>query len=669
MSKKFKLDNDFVNSYQDRKVPFGPLGEITFLRTYSRLKSDGSRETWQDVCRRVVEWVFSVLQDHHQRQHLPWDELKMHQKAAAMFDSLFYMRFTPPGRGLFAAGATISDHHSGALQNCSFISTGDYDDGHPSQPYTLAMSQLMLGVGVGFDNGAAARNQDVFQPVGDSIEFRIPDTREGWCQALGLLLDSYLLRSSRPVAFNYDDIRPKGAPISTMGGTASGPEPLRQLLEQVRTLLTAQVGSKMDTVIIADICNLIGRCVVSGNVRRSAEIFLAGAGDLALPHLKNPAVFPGRQDWSWASNNSIVITDDDDLESIFTDELVDRLVENGEPGFIFIDNARNFGRFGDGEGYIEEPRIQGCNPCGEMMLESGECCTLAEVFISNCASLDEFIAACSAAHTYCKAVTLKPTPWKKTNQVMQRNRRIGIGLSGVTDFADARSLDELVEWAGLGYSFLENQDHNMSEALGIRESVKLSTIKPSGTISLLAGASPGCHFTPGGEFYLRAIRFSNLDPVLPVVLEAGYHHEPDVYTADTTVVFIPVQSSSTRSERDVPIEGKLAIAEILQSAWADNGVSLTLSFDAETERDKLKDILFDAEESLKGVSFLAMETHTFRQPPYQTISAEEYEIHTRGLKPLDLARCYEAGFGAAEPEQERGCETDVCELKALKTQG
>ena len=658
----FKLDKSFVNKYADKPVPFGPLGEVTFLRTYSRKRTDGSKEQWVDVCERVVNWSIQNIERHCKENNLPFHENSWHARGRMMFDFMFEMKWMPPGRGLWASGTKALERGSGALQNCCFVSTDDYDEDNPGEVYGFISEALMLGVGVGTDNSGAYKKQMVFQPNGDSIVHVVDDSREGWADSITALINSHLLRNQRPVVFDYTQVRPAGTPIKGFGGIASGPGPLKELHDTARFLLEKHAGQILDTIIIADIVNIIGRCVVSGNVRRSAEIFLAPADDLAIRDLKNPAVFPDREAWSWLSNNSIVA----DSNTVFDQSLIERIVQNGEPGVIFLDNFRNAGRSID-EAEGQDFRIRGVNPCAEQGLESREMCTLAETFISRCANLDEFIAACRCAFTYAKSVTLMPTQWEKTNAVMARNRRIGIGVSGVTDFFDNFGMDEdiLEEWLDPAYQLLEMLDVQLSEDLGVRESIKLTTVKPSGTISLLAGASPGVHWTPAGEFYLRAVRFGDDDPVLGIVKEAGYRTEPDEYSANTTVAYFPIQSEALRSEEDVTAEEKFRLAQVLQAYWSDNGVSLTISFDPDQEKHKLLDILEEAKTSLKGMSFLPMSKHSYKQPPFQTISESTYRVEMAGVKPLDFSPAYRADFGLADTQAERGCETDACDIKAF----
>ena len=200
-----------------------------------------------------------------------------------------------------------------------------------------------------------------------------------------------------------------------------------------------------------------------------------------------------------------------------------------------------------------------------------------------------------------------------------------------------------------------------SEWFGIRESIKLTTVKPSGTVSILAGESPGVHWTPGGQYFLRSIRFANEDPMLPLFKFAGYRVEPaSESTKTTSVVFFPVESSASRSEKDVSIYEKVALAAMAQRHWSDNSVSVTVSFKKDKEKDAVGTVLHMFDGQLKTVSFLPMGNATYPQMPYTQITKDEYEKYKYELLPIDFTDVY-AGM-AADAIGEKYCSTDFCEI-------
>lgn len=670
----FKLSEDFVGSYKDKKAPFGyrdaagnSVGEITFLRTYSRLKEDGTKETWTDVCERVINGMYSLQKEHCKSNRLPWNDSRAQASAKEAFDRLFNLKWTPPGRGLWVMGTPIvnTQRNSAALQNCAFVSTKEMTKNDPAKPFAFLMEASMLGVGVGFDDKGADKDFTIYEPKGEET-YVVPDTREGWVESLVLILNAYLRPDTKAPLFDYSQVRPSGTPIKTFGGTAAGHEPLEKLHNHIHKLFKGRAGEKVTRKDIADIGNLIGVCVVSGNVRRSAELLIGRIDDADFLNLKNPEVFPERNSydpanpgWAWMSNNSVEASVGADLTPI-----VDGIARNGEPGVIWLDVSRKYGRLAD-PANNKDWRVAGYNPCAEQSLESYEMCTLVETYLNRHDSLDDYKRTLKFAYLYAKTVTLLPTHWEETNAIMQRNRRIGTSMSGVANFADTVGLPTLREWMDGGYATIQQYDEVYSEWLGIRESIKTTTIKPSGTVSILAGESPGVHWTPGGEYFLRAIRFANTDPMLPLFKMANYRVEPASESPDTTsVVFFPIKSGAKRSEKDVSIYEKMSLAAIAQRHWSDNSVSVTISFDAEKEASAIGTVLHMYDGQLKTVSFLPQGNFTYPQMPYTQITEKEYEEEgTLKLFPIDFSGVY-AGMGA-EAIGEAYCTTDACEIKLI----
>ncbi len=670
----FRLSDDFISSYKQKKAPFGytdaagnSVGEITFLRTYSRLKEDGTKETWVDVCERVINGMYSIQKDHCKSQRLPWNDAKAQASAKEAFDRLFNLKWTPPGRGLWVMGTDIvnKQRNSAALQNCAFVSTAEMTKANPARPFAFLMEASMLGVGVGFDDKGADKDFIIYEPKGDELHV-IPDDREGWVDSVALLINAYLRADQKNPVFDYKEIRPAGTPIKTFGGTAAGHEPLEKLHNYIRNLFKGRAGEKISRTDIADIGNLIGVCVVSGNVRRSAELLIGRLDDDTFLNLKNVERFPERNSydpaapgWGWMSNNSVETTVGKNLDSI-----VEGIARNGEPGVIWMDVSRKYGRLVDPVNN-KDWRVAGYNPCAEQSLESYECCTLVETYLNRHDDLEDYKRTLKFAYLYAKTVTLLPTHWEETNAIMQRNRRIGTSMSGVANFADNVGLPTLREWMDEGYKIIKQHDNTYSEWLGIRESIKMTTIKPSGTVSILAGESPGVHWTPGGKYFLRAIRFANSDPMLPLFKMGNYRVEPASESPTTTsVVFFPIKSKAVRSEKNVSIFEKMAIAATAQRYWSDNSVSVTVSFDVENESGDIGNVLHMYDGQLKTVSFLPMGNFTYPQMPYTQITEEEYEENVMKLFPIDFSGVY-AGM-AADAIGEAYCTTDACEIKLIK---
>ena len=676
ISFSFRLSEDFISTYKEKKAPFGyrdaagnSVGEITFLRTYSRLKEDGTKETWVDVCERVINGMYSLQKDHCKSSRLPWNDAKAQASAKEAFDRLFELKWTPPGRGLWVMGTNIVNEqkNSAALQNCAFVSTLEMTKNNPAKPFAFLMEASMLGVGVGFDDKGADKDFEIYTTTQEVSTYVIPDTREGWQESTCALINSFLKADQKTIEFDYSEIRPYGTAIKTFGGTASGPDPLKKLHDSIRKQFTGRGGEKLTRRDIADIGNKIGVCVVSGNVRRSAELLIGRIDDEDFLNLKNADRFPERnsydadsQGWAWMSNNSVEVS----VGTNF-DPIIDGIVRNGEPGVIWMDTSRKYGRLADPINN-KDHRIMGYNPCAEQSLESYEMCTLVETYLNRHETLEDYKRTLKFAYLYAKTVTLLPTHWEETNAIMQRNRRIGTSMSGVANFADRVGLPILRDWMDDGYTTIKRYDVTYSEWLGVRESIKMTTVKPSGTVSILAGESPGVHWTPGGKYFLRAIRFGNSDPMLPLFKMANYRIEPASESPDTTsVVFFPIKSDAERAEKDVTIFEKMSLAAMAQRYWSDNSVSVTISFDPEKEAEHVGTVLHMYDGQLKTVSFLPSGNFTYPQMPYTQMTEEEYnEEGVMKLFPIDFSGVY-AGL-ASEAIGEAYCTTDACEIKMIK---
>lgn len=607
-AEKFALDLGFLKQMQQIRPPWEPsngkqtedvLAALVYYRTYSR-----GGERWWKCIQRVVEGCFRIQQEHYGRLRKAWKPRVAQKLAQEMYVRMFKMKFLPPGRGLWAMGTPIIEEKGlvAALNNCAFVSTKDLDK-NPCEPFTFMMDASMLGVGVGADLKGAGKLK-IFKPVAPGETFVIPDTREGWVESVRLLIHSHCKPNRIQVKFDYSAIRKEGVPLTTFGGISAGPGPLIKLHKQLRETLGRYIGTTLDSRGIADIFNLVGAAVVSGNIRRSAEILFGEANDKDFLNLKNADVFPERNahgtGWSWMSNNSLYAR----LGMDYT-EAAERIVSNGEPGFIWLENSRNYSRMRDTERDGKDYRVGGANPCVEQSLESWEMCNLVEVFPNHHKDMKDYLESLRCACLYVKTVTLLPSHWEKTNEVMMRNRRIGVSLSGLAQFLATRSLDELKDWMTAGYDRLKELDKEFSEMFCVPLSIKMTTIKPSGTVSLIAGATPGMHF-PISNYYIRRVTLSRTSEYVSKLAAAGYKIETSVYDPDNSVVVeIPVSAGDkVRFQRDVSMWEQLSLAAFIQRHWADNQVSCTVTFDREREGPQIPQALNYFQYQLKSISFL-----------------------------------------------------------------
>ena len=652
---KFKLSENFVLKYKNKKAPFGfnGLGELVYMRTYSRIKENGKNERWWETVQRVVEGTYTMQMNWIESHQLGWNPWQAQKSAQEMYDRIFNMKFLPPGRGLWAMGTPITEEKNlyAALNNCAFVSTETIKEDY-SKPFCFLMDASMLGVGVGFDTKGAGKILIKGSDKSRETTYQIPDTREGWVESLRLLLESYF-HSTPDVKFDYSLIRPEGAPIKGFGGLSSGHEPLKEVHDEIRKVLDKNSGEPITITTIVDIMNLIGKCVVAGNVRRTAEIVFGDPTSEEYLDLKNYKVNPHRDQYGWTSNNSIFA----ELGMDYT-EVAKRIVDNGEPGLAWLENMRHYSRMKNG-GDDKDHRAMGGNPCLEQTLESYELCCLVETFPDNHEDLEDYKRTLKYAYLYAKTVTLGRTHWSDTNRVMLRNRRIGCSVSGVAQFITNRGLDELRHWLENGYKTIQQWDDVYSDWFAIPKSIKTTSVKPSGTVSLLAGATPGLHY-PESRFYIRRIRLSiNSDLVSPLK-KAGYKIEPAFGSEDSTlVVEIPVDvGEGIRTAKELSIWEQFSLAAFLQRHWADNQVSCTVTFDPEKEGDEIVNVLNYYQYHLKGISLLPRhDWGAYPQMPYEAIDEKEY---TKQIKKLG-----KLSFGVIkneEAELDKFCNNDSCEL-------
>ncbi len=666
----FRLDDEFIASYEDENPEFGfnGLGMLTYYRTYSRLKANGKNEHWFETVRRVVEGAYTLQKNHILSNELGWNDNKAQRSAQEMYDRIFKMKFVPPGRMLWALGSTIVHEKKvgQALFNCAFVSTENINLtlDEAVKPFSFMMDMSMVGVGVGFDVDGAQK-VTVHKPTTDNVDtFEIPDSREGWVESLEILLKSYFSRNfdkiqAHTVEFDYDLIRPAGEPIRGFGGTSSGPGPLIRMHDQIRELLDELDGEPISITAITDIMNMIGQCVVAGNVRRTAQIALGDVNDSEFRKLKDyqwnsetnkyEGEMAHRAAWGWASNNSVLVNNSTDFE-----EVANQTAINGEPGYVFLDNIKAYSRMSDPADY-KDIKSKGTNPCGEQSLESYELCCLIETFPSRAESKEDYLRTLKFAYLLGKTATLANTTWHETNRVQKRNRRIGTSVSGVTNFIEQRSLDQLKNWLTEGYDEIQRWDKIYSSWLCVPRSLKTTSVKPSGTVSLLAGVNPGCHF-PEFKYYIRRMRISKESELLPAILNAGLHIEDDVVDPSSAVVEFPIKNEG-RSLKDVSIWEQTSLAVFLQKYWSDNQVSCTVTFKPE-EASQIKPILEYFKYDLKSISFLPkLEMGAYAQLRYEAISKEEFDEKSAKVKPIEYVDM------STDAEAEKFCTTDKCEIR------
>lgn len=676
---KFFINRDFIDSYKDKEPNWGALSKVAFTRTYARklegeelvehlvrdkgmtaaeaaAQTDAVMEAFWQTARRCVEFAMSVLKHSVVAGHRGWNEQKGQKQAKDMFKRLWDGKWLPPGRGLQFAGTPVVEKKGAAVLNsCGFFSTAGIGKDFAG-PFCGIMDFLMLGVGMGSDVKGADKFT-VQAPVDSEGVYCVEDTREGWVDAFRVKLKSYT--GGPRVTYDYSLIREYGAPLKTFGGTSSGYIPLKNLLDSVDTILAPRIGQKIGVTAIADLINQIGVCVVAGNIRRSAEILLGEEGDEEFTKLKDPSQL---RDWQrnlkdmedgpnklnllekisthplythrWASNNSLMCKVDSNFAS-----LLPSIQSNGEPGVLFMDNIRAYSRMSDPRDN-RDAKVAGCNPCSEQCLEDNELCCLGELNPNAHDSLDDFLDTIKCAYLYCKAVTMLPTNNPKTNRIIAKNRRIGLSMMGIWKMYERLGLQTCIKWWDAGYKEVRRCDAVYSEWLGCNQSIKVTSVKPGGTVPLLLSEEGGMK-PPTARYYFRTVRVEQASPIVDSCRAAGYRVEQDKASPNTVVIYFPCHDvTEMRTSSEITIWEQLELLAALQGYWSDNMVSNTITFKPE-EASQIGPALKAFAHRIKSVSFLPLVTHGYEQAPYIPITAEEYESAIATLSNLDLSKVTE----------------------------
>ena len=755
---KLKLPESFIKQYEGKhpKWGFNGLGFVVWLRTYARPKADGTLEQYHECVRRIVEGNFSIEATRLKElgKLTPKKRQELINEMKRFYHLMFNLIISPPGRGWWMSGTEYAERIGDAENNCWFIAArpqkygeskiqpilGTPEDLLPSMFAVFTFDQAMKGGGVGVNVQRKNVNQmpkvkrkvDItfvsdpnhkdyeteLEPLGVLPEWgtksgayihHVEDSREGWAEALSLVIDSHFIGDYDKLIIDVSRVRPRGEPIKGFGGVASGPAPLVSMLGKVNEILNNRVGEKVTSVEWGDIIQNIGVCVVAGNVRRTALILIGDPEDKEFIESKNYSLEKNQtaSQWRWASNNSINLTEKADDDVYWA--MAENIYYNGEPGFVDTETSRHYGRLIDGYQENIDDLVEGFNPCGEITLPNGSPCNLFEI---NLPKIHEWIEAgyeteelykeaCWLAARYAYRITFRHYEWEVTRKIVQEHRRLGVATTGITDWAlmkfgkpailgfdkDGEPIfnKDVCNYFDKMYNYVEQTNKMHSAELEANPSIKLTTIKPSGTLSILMGVSAGMHYH-WSRYMIRRVRIAANSPLVPILFDCGYRIEPaimgqdeagkDVYDMNTYVVEFPIKAPTAehpdfKSADEVSLEEQAALQCLLQTYWSDNAVSATLSFHKGTtvaEDDEvirqIADVLKKYHGKLKSTSMLPHATGTFKQMPLETITKEEYERMVSRLKhkPWELIE----GSIMAEDDDEDvvgECQGNHCPIK------
>lgn len=637
------ISDKFLEKYRNRqpKWGFGDLSYITYKRSYAReIEGENRTEEFCETLQRVINGAQKIGADYTK------------EEAERFFKYCWNLKCSLSGRMLWQLGTTAIDRLGmNSLLSCWFVIMDNID------AQLFLFENLMLGGGVGF----SVKRESIYEypkiKSGVSIQiknekdadFIVPDSREGWIKLLNNVLKSYFYTGE---SFTYSTIliRGYGEKIKTFGGTASGAGILIEGITDICKIFDKRIGKKLRSIDVLDINNIIGKIVVSGNVRRSAEIALGDVDDSLFLQAKrwDKGNIPN---WRAMSNNSIYCNDIEHLNELFWDGYLG----NGEPyGLVNMKLSKTYGRLKD----KMKDNCEGTNPCAEILLSNWECCNLSEIFLNNVDSKEELFDIIKLLYKTQKAICNGKYLWKKTEEVVHKNNRIGISITGI-----CQSILKL-EWLNDAYDEIRKYDKEYSKLKNWNESIRLTTVKPSGTLSLLSGSSSGIH-PAYSEYYYRTVRLSSSDNLVKLCRDLGYkmdYQENFDGTIDRNimVIYFPIHVRGAIYAKDMTSIQQLELVKRLQTEWSDNSVSVTIYYKKE-ELPEIKEWLKkNYKDSVKTISFLLHSEHGFKQAVLQEIDKEEYEKSIKSLKKIEFK---ENDFGKIKDLQD--CDNGSCGLNDI----
>lgn len=535
--------------------------------------------------------------------------------------------------------------------NCWFVTAADW------MSYVIACDLLMLGGGVGIsvEHRYTSKLPRVKKGVviqhkaTKDADFIVPDSREGWCELLRRVLESFFVTGK---SFTYSTVcvRGHGEVIAGFGGTASGPKPLIDLISDLSAILIAREGKHVRPVDAADILCAIGAMVVAGNVRRSAIIVIGDAFDKDYLKAKrwDLGLLPRyRSKANWSVN----VEDIEDVHPLFW-----KTYEHGEPfGIVNMANIRRYGRMGE----LRKDTAEGVNPCGEATLEPHEPCNLQDIDLPNLSGPEEFFESCRLMQRWGKRVTLERYHIPQVAEVVARNRRIGTSITGCLQ--SPLFTPDVLDQA---YAIIRDADREYSKELGVCESIRNTTLKPSGTKSKMDDVDGEGIHAGWSRYMIQRIRFAANDKLLPLLRDAGHHVEPVIELDGTLNHGTQVVDFYRKAPDDLPCADdgfdlwkQLDTLLMAQRHWSDQAVSVTVTYEKH-QIPQIRQWLTEHLKELKSISFLCHSDHGFKQAPKEAITKEQYERAMAKLKPIDVD-AIDAGADLEDTE----CAGGACPVK------
>ena len=618
------------------------LQQFQFFDKYSRFDySKGRRETFRETVTRSVDYLYDLA-----GSALPQETYTAIENAMLKLDVIPSMR-------LMAMAGPAAKRNNITIYNCSYMPVDDLR----AFPEALIISMSGCGVGFSVEHQYVDR-LPLVAPQRDVPRERheISDTSEGWAEAITRALTAWWLEG-RDIKFDFSAIRPAGAPLITKGGRASGPDPLKFMLQEMKRIILARQGAQMRSIDVHDIMCLIGGAAVSGGMRRTAMISLFSADDPLMMQAKSGDIGTTAP-WRWNANNSIVWDNYD--ESVFHAAFDEMIASgNGEPGLFSRTVARNL---------APERRALaefGTNPCGEILLRPMQLCNLSAAVAradDTMATLTEKVRLASIIGTIQSLAThfpgLRPE-WKRN---CEEERLLGVDINGQMDCPAVRKPEVLRYLKDIAV----RTNAKTAALLGINASAAVTCVKPSGNSSQLLNCSSGLH-ARWSPYYIRNVRVSTHSPLFGVLRDAGVPMDPEngqtAENATTYVVHFPVKAP----KEAIVTEQLSAIDQCeywltVKREYTEHNPSCTITYRPE-EAKELRKWVWEHRDMIGGLSFLPAFDAKYAQMPYEKIGKTWYHKLLKEFPPIDFSRimAYE-DHDMTSAAQELACVAGACEI-------
>lgn len=618
--------------------------EFVALRSYCRwLPEENRRESWLEVTQRVVEFLKSETRHSDRIPNRVW---------TAIDESMLSFNVMPSMRLVATAGAAAKRENL-CIYNCSYIPIDSI------LSFSELMYILMCGTGAGFsvETENVERLPTIKHPTAiRRDDYAVEDSREGWAKALQFCFETWF--AGEDVIVNFKNIRPYGAPLKTIGGRASGPEPLKECLEFAKQVITSAAGRKLKPIECHDICCKIAEVVVAGGTRRSAGISFSDIGDREMRDAKTNS-FPVHRHMA---NNSVVFTERPDTITFLKEWAALAESGTGERGIV---NVGNLDQICKDRKFTKQHRL---NPCGEVILRPYQLCNLSEAVVRSDDDLEDLVEKVKTA-TWLGVIqsTFTHFPYirKEWRHNAEEERLIGVSLTGQLDNPKILTEEVLRQ---LKKVVIKTAKH-AAGILGISTPKAYTTTKPSGTVSQVVDSASGCH-PRYAKYYIRRYRISKSDPLFQLMVNQGMPYKPENgQTEDnfTTAVFeFPMKSPDkaiTRNEWDSmkQLEWYLHI----QKNWSTHNVSNTV-YVKEDEWLKVGNWVYEHFDDIVGISFLPFDNHKYDLAPYEEIDEDKYLKLLKQFPKLDFTKLvdFERATGdTTEAAKTLSCTGDRCELR------